>query len=336
MLVTSRSTPPPFTPSAALLLARRELDAADLWKSHPPLIRHPKKQALLEIAVGAGRLPEGTLVVSRWAPGEVGGGARIGPARQTSSVDGAYRYPRTEAGVDGWHVNFADPELFAFYGGPPFAQDEIQVAEHPLLACVREMLIQQRDGSSPLRALTREGGRPTPMLFHDVPRWSTIDTTGPGTGIYGRRLHLASLDEISGATQRLEGAPTTKLLAMAAPQGSGIYTPEQLLDVLVTAATGFAAARAESRPNARVRVHTGHWGTGAFGGNRVLMAASQVLAARIAGIDELVYYSLDAGGLRAFAEGLAIADGVEEERSIDEIVGLLDSHGFVWGRSDGH
>lgn len=332
MTATARSTAS-FTP---LLLERRELDAGHLWKSHPPNIRHPKKQALLEIAVGGERAPEGALTVSRWAPGEISGGTRIGPAQQTSSLEGPYTYPRCEPEVDAWHVNFADPELFAFYGGPAFAQDEIQVAEHPLLASVREMLIEQSEEASQLRALTREREEPTPMLFHDVPRWSTIDTTGPGTGIYGRRLHQASLADVSAAAKRLDGAPTSKIVAMAAPQGAGIYTPEQIRDVLVTATTGFAAARAESRPGARVRMHTGHWGTGAFGGNRVLMAACQVLAARCAGIDELVYYSLDAGGLDAFAEGRAIADGVAQERTIDEVVSLLDSHDFVWGRSDGH
>jgi hypothetical protein len=335
MSAPARSTAS-FTSSLPLLLERRELDAGRLWRSHPPNIRHPKKQALLEIAVGAERAPEGALVVSRWAPGDVTGSTRVGPAQQTSSLEGPYRYPQSEPGLDAWHVNFADPELFAFYGGPAFAQDEIQVAEHPLLACVREMLIAQRHEASQLRALTREGESPTPMLFHDVPRWSTIDTTGPGTGIYGRRLHQASLEDVSAAARRLDDAPTSKLVAMSAPQGAGSYTPEQICDVLVTATTGFAAARAESRPSARVRVHTGHWGTGAFGGNRVLMAACQILAARIAGIDELVYYSLDAGGLRAFAEGRAIADAVEQGRTIDEVVNLLDSHDFVWGRSDGH
>lgn len=32
-----------------------------------------------------------------------------------------------------------------------------------------------------------------------------------------------------------------------------------------------------------VIVHTGHWGTGAFGGNKVVMAFLQILAAKIAG-----------------------------------------------------
>jgi Poly (ADP-ribose) glycohydrolase (PARG) len=39
-----------------------------------------------------------------------------------------------------------------------------------------------------------------------------------------------------------------------------------------------------------VAVHTGYWGCGAFGGNRVLMALLQVLAAGSAGLDQLVFH----------------------------------------------
>jgi hypothetical protein len=44
--------------------------------------------------------------------------------------------------------------------------------------------------------------------------------------------------------------------------------------VLATAFTGFSAARLESarlNPSPVVAIHTGFWGCGAFGGNRVLM-----------------------------------------------------------------
>jgi hypothetical protein len=53
---------------------------------------------------------------------------------------------------------------------------------------------------------------------------------------------------------------------MAAPVGSGRYTREEIELVLLTAFTGFAAARGESPVGSRVIIHTGHWGTGAFGG----------------------------------------------------------------------
>ena len=39
-----------------------------------------------------------------------------------------------------WHVNFADPHLFVAYGSRLFAQDEMQVAEHPALGSLKEAL----------------------------------------------------------------------------------------------------------------------------------------------------------------------------------------------------
>ncbi len=121
-------------------------------------------------------------------------------------------------------------------------------------------------------------------------------------GIYGQRLGRASADALKQAVSRLEDAPLTNLIAMVAPQGSGRYAAEDIRDVVITATTAFAAARAESTRRV-LRIHTGHWGTGAFGGNRVLMAAAQVLAARIAGVDELAYHSLGDDAVRAFEEG---------------------------------
>lgn len=39
-----------------------------------------------------------------------------------------------------WHINFADFHLFGFYEGGLFAQDEMQVAEHPILGSIRDYL----------------------------------------------------------------------------------------------------------------------------------------------------------------------------------------------------
>lgn len=110
---------------------------------------------------------------------------------------------------------------------------------------------------------------------------------------------------------------------------------EQIQDIIVTAATGFLGARAESASSTALRIHTGHWGTGAFGGHRVLMAAAQIIAARIAGVD-LVYYSLDEDGARSFDQGRAIAEAISAGASLDTVVSALDAHRFVWGASDGN
>ena len=83
-------------------------------------------------------------------------------------------------------------------------------------------------------------------------------------------------------------------------------------------------------------IHTGHWGTGAYGGDRVLMALLQLVAARLAGIDTLIYHSVDGDGLDAFAEAAAIErrlpDGITPQGAIDDAW----KRGFTWGASDGH
>jgi hypothetical protein len=322
-----------------ILLHRMEHDAARLWREHPPRLHHPKKRAILELAGGRERAPNATIVVTRWAPGSAW--PTLGPAREgarVSGVDGPFEYRDPGPHVDAWHVNFADPELFAFYGGPAFAQDEIQVAEHPILASVREVL--KGDPDHPPR--TREGERPTPVLVRGAERWCAINTLpdlARPHGIYGQRLGRASDEALKQAVTRLDDAHRSNVIAMAAPQGHGPYSREDIADILSTALTAFAAARAESAKYAsgsRVRINTGHWGTGAFGGDRVLMAAAQLLAAQSAKIDEVHYYSLDDHAARAFDKGRRIAEGFAAGSSFEGIVATLDAMGFVWGTSDGN
>ena len=83
---------------------------------------------------------------------------------------------------------------------------------------------------------------------------------------------------------------------MEAPSsGRGRYTREQIEFVLSTAITGFSAAVSESRervsPDVETAVHTGFWGCGAYGGNRVLMSCLQLIAACGSGLNTLVFHS---------------------------------------------
>jgi hypothetical protein len=47
--------------------------------------------------------------------------------------------------VVSWYKNFAHSHLFIAYAGGLYAQDEMQVAEHPILASLREALTSSRD-----------------------------------------------------------------------------------------------------------------------------------------------------------------------------------------------
>jgi hypothetical protein len=265
--------------------------------------------------------------------------------------EGVFAYEPAPLGADDWHLNFAHEQLFCAYGGAAFAQDELQVAEHPSLASLRERLLAlPLPGLLPL---TREAGEPTPVLVRGAPRTCAIATDadadeGRPHGLYGRAFARASERAIRAAVSPLAALspPTsTNLVCIEAPPGGvGAYTAAQLRDILVTAYTGFAAAVAESAlargPGAappRVRVHTGHWGTGAYGGDRVLMAMLQVLAARLACLDELVFFTFDDQGARDLAAGAALATRLGPGGASTEgaLAGALAGC-FRWGDSDGN
>jgi len=44
-----------------------------------------------------------------------------------------------------WYINFADSDVFRYYGGTLFAQDESQCLEHPALCSLRVHLANDPD-----------------------------------------------------------------------------------------------------------------------------------------------------------------------------------------------
>jgi hypothetical protein len=128
---------------------------------------------------------------------------------------------------------------------------------------------------------------------------------------------------------------------MAAPVGSGKYRADELHGVLRTAWLAFAAAALESRttwPGAPVEVHTGFWGCGAFGGNRVVMVVLQLVAAHLAGLSRLVFHTVDHGGL---AEYEVASDCLRTllarvDTSLAAMIARMVELGFSWGVSDGN
>lgn len=317
------------------LLARHDFDSLELWRRHPPRLIHPKKAIILQAAGGLSREPVGVLGVSRYAAGALPStfGTHVSAHRSDGS---AFDYAAPESGTTEWHVNFADTHLFCAYGAAAFAQDEIQVAEHPILgSCLEALRAQPLPGLPPL---TQEAGAPTPMLFRGAERWCAIDTDpdlAMPYGIYGRRFAKASDAALRQAVTPLNTSHRSNLIAMSAPTGSGRYTRAELEFVLATAFTGYAAARTETPSEQRVVVHTGHWGTGAFGGNRVLMALLQLVAARLAHVDLLVYHSLAADGAGAFEEAARLVPQLCQGAPA-EALSAVEAMGFLWGASDGN
>ena len=329
-------------PFSDLPLGRASLDAATLVARHPPRPRHANKRALFELAAPPGATHGGAVTVSRWPQRTVPHDASWWSSPTVVELrEDVFTYDPAPPGRVEWHLNFAHTILFVAYAGPLFAQDEMQVAEHPALASVREWLTTE---SIPgLRPVTRVDGTATPVLITGVERRCAIasdpdlDADRPA-GLYGNAFARARVTAVQRATRVLVPPTVTNVLAMEAPPGGvGRYTAAQIKDVITTAYTGFRAARAESGVGREVVVHTGHWGTGAYGGDRVLMALLQLLAARAAGLDRVVFHTFDAAGAAPVREALSrLNDLARREITIADTLARVEAVGFRWGESDGN
>lgn len=327
-------------------IERLSMHAAELMRAYPPHIRHRNKLAVFEIALPPGTEPGGRIEYSRWPPVRL---PETVPVRRaldiTVAKPGFYDYqPHLSPPGMEWHVNFADPDLFVAYGSGLFAQDEMMCAEHPVLGSVREAVLEKFAS-----ALTEEDGQPTPVLVAGAERRCRIDTSpdlaaGRPEGLYGRRFAAADLETVRRATVPIVPPTITNVLAIAAPSyGHGRYTPEEIQQILLTAFTGFLVARLESERLAGetvpVAVHTGFWGCGAFGGNRLLMTILQILAAGMAGLDALVYFTADAAGGNDFQTAVQLLQervALEDAVPLAEVMKAVEGLGLRWGSSDGN
>jgi hypothetical protein len=325
-------------------LQRRTYPAADLVRRHPGVLRNENKKVVFATACPAGTVHSGRLEYSRWP--ELPLPQLVEPVRAAELVvvrDGFYDYrPVLDPGVGvEWHVNFADPRLFWAYGSAFFAQDEIQVAEHPVLGSLREALVAEGRPTT-----VRANGRPTPVLVMGAERRVSIEAA-PGSGkggpswLYGRAFAAATADAVRQATTLIDPPTISNIIAMAAPYGgSGRYRREQIDLAIATAYSGFRAAVLETErsigPDALVVIHTGFWGCGAFGGNRVLMTLLQLLAADMAGVARLVFHVGDPSGRTNVERALALARDLAGAASTAELITRTEAMGLSWGVGDGN
>jgi hypothetical protein len=264
--------------------------------------------------------------------------------------EGGFKYEADEEDSLHWYANFADAELFGYYGSNLFAQDEIQAMEHPVLASLREALNKKREkGEKNAIPVTSNKGIATPCVIRGVPRWCSVDTRSSSdypTGLYGNNFSHAPSHIVIKATTFLNPPTLTNLYAIDAPKyGRGAYTEEQIVYVISTAYTAFMACRHESYEHARERgwssvpkvvCHTGNWGCGAYGGNITLMAICQLIAARFVCVDTLVYHTFRPEATLEYRKGEEwINKQVQEYASLGSIVDGILKLKLMWGVSDG-
>jgi Poly (ADP-ribose) glycohydrolase (PARG) len=329
------------------LIFRQKFDTQTLISSHPPKFHNANKQIVYDICCPPGCTHQGQLAFSRWSGMQIPEYlSSLEHQTDLSEYKGFFGYePSQDSTEMEWYLNFAHHNLFCAYGSSLFAQDEMQVAEHPALSSLREALLDSK-----IKPLTVESQQPTPILIRGVERRCAISTDrnseqGRPFGLYGNNFGRATSDAIAQATKPLNPQTITNIIAMEAPSyGEGSYSMTKIEYVLKTVFTGFSAARIESQlelneaPN--LIIHTGFWGCGAYGGNRVLMALLQLLSARLSQVNCLVFHTSDAIGSQDLATAQQILDRdlVTDDSpvKVSDLVEKIHAMEFQWGFSDGN
>lgn len=322
-------------------LDRIHFDAATLIEDHPPQWEHRNKDAVFDLICSADSAFEGQIIYARWPEAQLP--PNVTTRNQMQIRPGVLTYPAQGNSPDvQWHMNFADPDLFVAYGSPLLAQDELQVAEHPILGALREALDSMQKSAETVDA----SYSPTPITITGVQRRCAIDTlpnpkAGRPRGLYGNIFARAPVSEVIAATKLISPPTISNILAMAAPVGgNGEYSLDEIAYIVSAAYTGFLAARWESAELAgspsRTIIHTGFWGCGAFGGNRILMTMLQALAADLADVG-LLFYAFDEAGVAVAQEAYKrYRDMASSTSSVPGILRALAEQKFQWGESDGN
>jgi hypothetical protein len=321
---------------------RKTFELRDIIDRYPPRLSDPNKALVFSICSPPQSQHSGKVTVTRWVASTL---PEIFLRREqaTSILQriGYFTYDAPAAERMDWHLNFAHSDLFCAYGGPLFAQDEMQVAEHPACGSLRQALID----CGCLPATVGLDG-PTPILIQGVERRCSI-ATDPSPedhrpfGLYGNAFARASEIAIRKAVSLISPPTRSNLIAIEAPFGGhGKYTAEEINYVLLTAFTAFEAAVRETKAVAsslQTVIHTGYWGCGAYGGNRELMAILQTVCAYLAGVDQLIFYTGE--DLKPFTAALSTLENLaplNEPIPLETLAQRLLDRKFDWGESDGN
>lgn len=319
-------------------IGQRDFELGALTKAFPPNWLHPHKKRIHEICRMV-REPDDPLMpvsVSRWT-GELPSTGKLEASDMEISACAEFFEYEESISRDRsvWYLNFAHSNLFCAYGGPLLAQDELQCLEHPVLGSIAEAL----RADAHFHPVTVHEGRPTPILVKGALRVCKLDTSPSGEeplGLYGNAFAASGWANISDKLEFLEPASVTNIVAMEALTGAiGGYTKEQIRYLLETAFIGFSAAVRES--HLPTEVHTGFWGCGAYGGNRLMMSVLQIVAATLAQIDQLIIHTGSRDALNIISEAIDLVDSFEMQRSeVDQLISIIAALNLEWGISDGN
>jgi hypothetical protein len=272
-----------------------------------------------------------------------------------------------------WYLNFANSDLFAYYGGSLLAQDELQVLECLELCALREYFVQTINtvGSRTVGSDAHTNKPvPTPSMFlfysktknilflilvliSNVERVINLNTKD----IYGNAFATATDKQLEKAFKPVHPPQTINLIAIEAPRdGQGPYTHEQIKYILTTCYTGFKAAqilanktqsmntsvsninqRRSSRSNTnnfRTIINTGWWGCGAYGNNRQMMLITQILAAHWAQIDEIIFHTQTNEHQNDIDQAEKFIKKLLSEKRVEEVIEEIVKLNLEWEKSN--
>ena len=172
--------------------------------------------------------------------------------------------------VKHWYLNFSHSQLFVAWKSSLFAQDEMQVCEHPILGSLRECVLKKSSENQNLTPLTVQTNA-TPILIKNVDRKVSVNVND--FDLYGNKFSGASQELIRQATTVLDPITTRKsnILAIEAPTGGkGSYTLQDISYIFDTAYSGFRACKLETErdlcmmpllqsTNCKTVIHTGRF-----------------------------------------------------------------------------
>ena len=337
----------PRDPAVPEPLQRRTYEAAALVRQHPAVLRNENKQLLYAIACPPGAVHAGRLEYSRWPEIPLPLPRRGRPGPRCPTGRGSRWLLRLPPGPRSGRrrrvarqLRRSESLLRLWLGALRPGRDPGRRASGPRIAARGARRGRPTDDDERERAPdagARHGGRAT-RQHRDRPggregrpelalRHGVCEGHAPTPS--ARRRH--------GSIRRR--SPTSSR-SVAPYGGRGRYQREQIGLAISTAYSGFRAAVLESRrtagPDALVAIHSGFWGCGAFGGNRVMMTLVQLLAADMAGVARLVLHVGDPGGRTSVERALALAPDLATATSATELIARIEALGLVWGVSDGN
>ena len=154
------------------LIAAEELKSIDLWENYPPQFKDKNKRYIFELLNQTNQYSpssDKSILITRWKPfvpfieNEILTGTKV-----EFKADVFDYKPIADSQIVEWYLNFANSDLFAYYGGHLLAQDELQVLECIELGALREYLLQTVDtvGSRTVGSDAQTGKQaPTPSRF---------------------------------------------------------------------------------------------------------------------------------------------------------------------------